>query len=181
MPTRIESMLGDADGMATRGRAFLARNDETILLVTMLGITLWFVVHTHRSYSPNARLFPMIVLVALVGMILVRIAFHLGLATRFDMIQRFLEEQARFTDVTATLLSDGDETSNPLRVLRMCGWLVVLTAMMAWIGILTSIPLFVVVFVLLETDLDVVRAFGVALVTYLFVYGLFVFILGLRI
>lgn len=181
MPTRIESVLDDPDGMANRGRAFLTRNDEIILLVTMLGITLWLVVHTNRAYSPNARLFPMIVLAALVGMILVRISFQLGLATRLDVVQRFLEEQARFSEVTATLLSDADDTSNPIRVLRMCGWLVVLTAMMAWIGILTSIPLFVVVFVLLETDLDVVRAFGIALVTYLFVYGLFVFILGLRI
>lgn len=124
-----------------------------------------------RTYGSAPRLFPLIVGVPLLGMLLFKLLQLLG-GERFSINVRGVFEDMGNMDVVKT-----DKDLDPITQYRnefmMIVWTVAVTVLIYAFGLLTALGIFVFAFVYVY-ERSLLRAVVVTVVTYGFVYFLFI-------
>ena len=156
--------LADVDG----------RYPATAFFLALLGYTLALLLEA-RGYPADPRLFPMIVGVPLVLLLVIKILLLL-LQDRFELQSVDLFEDLGVLDVGSTA-DEGERADRYRREVSMIFWIGALGVLIYLIGNLLAIPVFIFTFIL-AYERDVIRAALVSVVTFGFVYLLFVEILG---
>lgn len=134
------------------------------------------------GYSADARLFPLIIGVSLLGMLLVNIVL-IHYPTQFSS-----ESGGLFDSISEEIKPDqtNEETEEPTAVVRiyreitMVLWIFGVFVLIWLIGFLNAFAVFIFSFIYVYEE-DLIRAGGVSLLSLLFMYALFVELLSLPI
>lgn len=139
-----------------------------------VGLYTLAVVFKSLGYSPDARLFPLVIGVPFLGLVVLQLALllfedrlDLESATIFDLEDRF--------DVVST--EDVEPAIRYRREFGMFVWLAGVTVLLWAVGFLPTLAAFLFSFVWYY-ERDLVRAAIVTAITYGFVYGFFIRLLG---
>lgn len=173
--------------LSIRSLTETARDSEThhALFYGAILVTIVYFLYKSFELSPDTRLFPLFVFS--VGIVLLVIRLGSDLLPEFvsDLREAILPEPAQGdSDEEVQSLDEiqdqNVETVSVRRQLKMVAWVVVFTAVMFIIGLVPAIPLLMFVFLLVESDIGILRSLGITAVVFGIVYVLFIEILSVR-
>lgn len=152
--------------------------------VVFLGILLAYaaaLVFQAMSYSPDARLFPMLIGVPLLGMILVKILITHYPIRSISGTGGLVDRVSKEIEPNQTNEDDSEETASIVHIQReltMTSWIVGVFILIWLLGFLNASAIFMFSFIYIYEN-SLIRAGGVTLLALIFIYGLFVELLSL--
>lgn len=99
------------------------------------------------------------------------------------LMRKFASDIFSMENKVSEITSTGEEVDKTvarLQVFRISAWIITLTLLIVLIGFLPAILLFMIAFYLIETDLDIKRSVGYALLVWISIFLIFVGLLETR-
>lgn len=154
-------------------------NDRTLFTLGVFLLVLLFLVLS-LDYRPRARLVPIIIAVPTLLLTLLQLLIDMipAVGRRFA----FFQEYDLFGIETGRAAAPSEEsrpTSNVFRrELSFAAWLLLLVALIYFIGYLAAIPLFMIPFMRLRSSESWRLTLSITAVTWTFVYVVFIVVMG---
>lgn len=153
--------------------------DRTLFTLGVFVLVLVFLVLS-LDYQPRARLVPLIIAVPTLLLTLLQLLIDMvpAVARRFS----FLQEYDLFGIDTARAAETAGENGSSVAVygreLGFAAWLLLLMALIYFLGYLTAIPLFLILFLRLRSSESWFMTLAITAATWAFVYGVFIVVMG---
>lgn len=154
-------------------------NDRTFFTLAVFVLVLGFLVLS-LDYQPRARLVPLIIAVPTLLLTLLQLLIDMvpAVARRFS----FLLEYDLFGIDTRRAAEPSEETGSSSAVYRrelnFAAWLLLLMALIYFLGYLVAIPLFLILFLRLRSSESWPMTLSITAVTWAFVYVVFIVVMG---
>ncbi len=154
-------------------------NDRTLFTLAVFVLVLGFLVLS-LDYQPRARLVPLIIAVPTLLLTLLQLLIDMvpAVARRFS----FLQEYDLFGIDTGRAAEPSEETGSSSAVYRrelnFAAWLLLLIALIYFLGYLVAIPLFLILFLRLRSSESWLMTLSITAVTWAFVYVVFIVVMG---
>ncbi|MDE0032425.1 MAG: tripartite tricarboxylate transporter TctB family protein [Deltaproteobacteria bacterium] len=154
-------------------------NDRTLFTLGVFVLVLGFLVLS-LDYQPRARLVPLIIAVPTLLLTLLQLLIDMvpAVGRRFS----FLQEYDLFGIDTGRAAAPSGESCPSgtvfRRELNFAAWLLLLMALIYFIGYLVAIPLFLVLFLRLRSSESWLMTLSITVATWAFVYVVFIVIMG---
>ena len=154
-------------------------NDRTLFTFGVFVAVLAFLV-VSLNYQPRARLVPIIIAVPTLLLTLFQLLIDMipAVARRFSFFQEY-----DLFGIDAGRAAEPAEESRPAgnvfrRELNFASWLLLLMALIYFLGYLVTIPLFLILFLRLRSSESWRMTLSITAVTWAFVYVVFIVIMG---
>ena len=154
-------------------------NDRTLFTLAVFALVLVFLVLS-LDYQPRARLVPLIIAVPTLLLTLLQLLIDMvpAVARRFS----FLQEYDLFGIDTGRAAAPSEAPAGSANVYRrelnFASWLLLLMALIYFLGYLVAIPLFLVLFLRLRSSESWTTTLSITAVTWAFVYVVFIVVMG---
>ena len=154
-------------------------NDRTLFTLAVFALVLVFLVLS-LDYQPRARLVPLIIAVPTLLLTLLQLLIDMvpAVSRRFS----FLQEYDLFGFDTGRAAEPSEKTGPSPNVYRrelnFASWLLLLMALIYFLGYLVAIPLFLILFLRLRSSESWLMTLSITAVTWAFVYVVFIVIMG---
>lgn len=154
-------------------------NDRTFFTLAVFVLVLVFLVLS-LDYQPRARLVPLIIAVPTLLLTLLQLLIDMvpAVGRRFS----FLQEYDLFGIETGRAAEPSEKTGPTSNVFRrelhFASWLLLLMALIYFLGYLVAIPLFLVLFLRLRSSESWTITLSITAVTWAFVYVVFIVVMG---
>lgn len=154
-------------------------NDRTLFTLAVFLLVLGFLVLS-LDYRPRARLVPLIIAGPTLALTLLQLLIDMvpAVARRFSFLQEydlFGIDAGRAADPSA---ETGSSNAVYRRELNFASWLLLLMALIYFLGYLVAVPLFLVLFLRLRSSESWGLTLSITAVTWAFVYTVFIMIMG---
>ena len=154
-------------------------NDRTLFTLGVFVVVLGFLVLA-LDYQPRARLVPLII--AVPTLLLTLFQFLIDAIPAVGRRFSFFQEYDLFGIETGRAAEPTEETRPTGNVFRrelsFAAWLLLLVALIYFIGYLAAIPLFMILFMRLRSSERWLVTLSITAVTWAFVYFVFIVIMG---
>ena len=154
-------------------------NDRTLFTLGVFAVVLVFLVLS-LDYQPRARLVPLIIAIPTLLLTLLQLLIDMipAVGRRFS----FLQEYDLFGIDTGRAVAPSEESRSSgtvfRRELNFAAWLLLLMALIYFLGYLVAIPLFLVLFLRLRSSESWFMTLSITAVTWAFVYLVFIVVMG---
>ncbi len=159
-------------------------NDRTLFTLGVFVLVLFFLVLS-LDYRPRARLVPIIIAVPTLLLTLLQLLIDMipAVARRLSFFQEydlFGIDAGRSADPSEKSGSSegGSSTTIYRRELNFASWLLLLVALIYFVGYLVAIPVFLVLFLRLRSSESWLMTLSITAVTWTFVYVVFIVVMG---
>ncbi len=154
-------------------------NDRTLFTLGVFVVVLGFLILA-LDYQPRARLVPLII--AVPTLLLTLFQFLIDAIPAVGRRFSFFQEYDLFGIETGRAAEPIEETRPTRNVFRrelsFAAWLLLLVALIYFIGYLAAIPLFMILFMRLRSSERWLITLSITAVTWAFVYVVFIVIMG---
>jgi len=154
-------------------------NDRTLFTLGVFVVVLGFLILA-LDYQPRARLVPLII--AVPTLLLTLFQFLIDAIPAVGRRFSFFQEYDLFGIDAGRAAEPSEETRPPGNVFRrelsFASWLLLLVALIYFIGYLAAIPLFMILFMRLRSSERWLITLSITAVTWAFVYFVFIVIMG---
>lgn len=154
-------------------------NDRTLFTLGVFVVVLGFLVLA-LDYQPRARLVPLII--AVPTLLLTLFQFLIDAIPAVGRRFSFFQEYDLFGIETGRAAASTEESRPNRNVFRrelsFAAWLLLLVALIYFIGYLAAIPLFMILFMRLRSSERWLITLSITAVTWAFVYFVFIVIMG---
>jgi hypothetical protein len=144
---------------------------QTILVMLLLGFTLYFVVAS-LGYGKNSRLFP------------VAVGVPTALLTALALAEAWKPGLLRGAEVSFGTLPEGAASERAVepagRVLRMLGWLLLALVLIGLVGFSVTVPVYILIFARIEGRAGWKACLLTAIASWAFIVGYFDFFMQFR-
>ncbi|MFC7216070.1 hypothetical protein ACFQO4_18540 [Saliphagus sp. GCM10025334] len=159
---------------------------DELLLYAFLLLGAAILINDAFSYRHNARIIPLITLVAFVLLLLLKAAFLIAAYTGNDQIHDLIPDAfggiaKSNTDIANDLMESENKSLNIRIALVSIIWVLLFSMVFYLFGIIYPIPILLLVFLVIHYDAPVTHSIGITALVFGLLYILFVELLNMRV